>query len=45
MKATCCNCFEDKPMDDMVFCADCGGTCCDDSCRAEHECDPDGDMD
>ena len=42
---TCCHCFEDQPMNGMVFCADCGGMCCNEDCLAEHECDPDGDMD
>ena len=42
---TCCACFEDKPFNDMCFCSECGATCCDEACLADHECDPEGDMD
>lgn len=41
---TCCACFEDKPLNGMYFCADCGATCCNEDCLNEHECDPEGDM-
>lgn len=44
MLGSCCNCMEDKPMNEMVFCSECGATCCNSVCLEEHECDPEGDM-
>lgn len=44
MTGSCCNCCNDKPIDDIVVCSDCGGTACNAICLTEHECEPEGNM-